>query len=149
MELARDILQRFKYYGMLLLSRDVEEEEDDERDDEFVTKCGGFFCLCPALTPLPGHLWRVDSNGRWVRRWFELREDVLASYKSEDRTKLKNAIKVSKISRIRLVHSAKDDKPRDFVMHCGNSTYPFQGETPEDAAAWVAIIEKRMRRVPQ
>mmetsp|Transcript_29973 Transcript_29973/g.96708 ORF Transcript_29973/g.96708 Transcript_29973/m.96708 type:complete len:136 (+) Transcript_29973:67-474(+) len=135
MELARDILQRFKYYGMLLLSRDVEEEEDDERDDEFVTKCG--------------HLWRVDSNGRWVRRWFELREDVLASYKSEDRTKLKNAIKVSKISRIRLVHSAKDDKPRDFVMHCGNSTYPFQGETPEDAAAWVAIIEKRMRRVPQ
>ena len=38
-----------------------------------------------------GTLWRVDSSGKWVKRWFELREDVLASYKAEDRTKLKNA----------------------------------------------------------
>ena len=37
-----------------------------------------------------GTLWRVDSSGKWVKRWFELREDVLASYKAEDRTKLKN-----------------------------------------------------------
>ena len=47
-----------------------------------------------------GTLWRVDSSGKWVKRWFELREDVLASYKAEDRSKLKNAIKVSKISEV-------------------------------------------------
>ena len=23
-----------------------------------------------------GTLWRVDSSGKWVKRWFELREDV-------------------------------------------------------------------------
>ena len=39
-----------------------------------------------------GTLWRVDSSGKWVKRWFELREDVLASYKAEDRTKLKNVV---------------------------------------------------------
>ena len=47
-----------------------------------------------------GTLWRVDSSGKWVKRWFELREDVLASYKAEDRSKLKNAIKVSKITKV-------------------------------------------------
>ena len=129
MELARIVVGRVL---RLLGSRDDEEEEEAE----FVTKCG--------------HLWRVDSNGKWVRRWFELREDVLASYKSEDRTKLKNAIKVSKISKIELTPGSKfDDEPLDFVMRCGTSTYPFRAESPEDAASWVRNIEKRMRRLPQ
>lgn len=85
-----------------------------------------------------GHLWRVDSNGKWVRRWFELRQDVLASYKAEDRTKLKNAIKVSKITKIELCDNV------NFVMTCGNSKYPFKGESADDAADWVRVISNRL-----
>lgn len=65
---------------------------------------------------------------------------MLASYKAEDRTKLKNAIKVSKISSIELLDGT------NFVMTCGTSSYPFRGETAEDAASWVATIQKRLRR---
>jgi len=71
---------------------------------------------------------------------------VLASYKSEDRTKLKNAIKVTKISKIELTPTKHGDRPTDFVMTCGGSRYPFRGDTPEDAASWVYTISSRMRR---
>ena len=91
-----------------------------------------------------GTLWRVDSSGKWVKRWFELREDVLASYKAEDRTKLKNAIKVSKITKVELTSGDKSDGSC-FVMTCGATDYPFRADSADDAAAWVAIIEKRMR----
>ncbi|KAJ8608485.1 hypothetical protein CTAYLR_005718 [Chrysophaeum taylorii] len=121
-----DVAARFVKKVLLLLgSRDLSEQSAKQ---EYVTKCG--------------HLWRVDSNGKWVKRWFELRKDVLASYKAEDRTKLKNAIKVSKITRIEL--STDAERPTHFVMTCGTSSYPFRGETPEDAASWVDTIGKRL-----
>lgn len=46
MDLAKKVVERLL---RLLGSRDADDDHD-----EFVTKCG--------------HLWRVDSNGKWVRR---------------------------------------------------------------------------------
>ena len=69
-----------------------------------------------------GTLWRVDSSGKWVKRWFELREDVLASYKAEDRSKLKNAIKVSKITKVAMPKVSAlefESKGRDPSTHRG------------------------------
>mmetsp|Transcript_8279 Transcript_8279/g.25896 ORF Transcript_8279/g.25896 Transcript_8279/m.25896 type:complete len:126 (+) Transcript_8279:98-475(+) len=93
-----------------------------------------------------GVLWRVDSSGKWVKRWFELREDVLASYKAEDRTKLKNAIKVSKITRVELTPADDGQPPATFTMTCGATDYPFRADDAAEAATWVAIISKRMAR---
>lgn len=121
MEAARLLVERIL---SLLGSREPLSHESEE----YMTKSG--------------HLWRIDSNGKWVKRWFELRDDVLASYKAEDRTKLKNAIKVSKISSIELLDGT------NFVMTCGTSSYPFRGETTDDAASWVATIQKRLHVKP-
>ena len=89
-----------------------------------------------------GTLWRVDSSGKWVKRWFELREDVLASYKAEDRSKLKNAIKVSKITKVAMTPG--DAAGTSFTMTCGTTDYPFRADEPADAEARVAVISKRM-----
>ena len=89
-----------------------------------------------------GTLWRVDSSGKWVKRWFELREDVLASYKAEDRSKLKNAIKVSKITKVAMTPG--DAAGTSFTMTCGTTDYPFRADEPADGEAWVAVISKRM-----
>ena len=91
-----------------------------------------------------GTLWRVDSSGKWVKRWFELREDVLASYKAEDRSKLKNAIKVSKITKVAMTPG--DAAGTSFTMTCGTTDYPFRADEPSDAEAWVSVISKRMRQ---
>ena len=97
-----------------------------------------------ALSTKEGTLWRVDSSGKWVKRWFELREDVLASYKAEDRSKLKNAIKVSKITKVAMTPG--DAAGTSFTMTCGQTDYPFRADEPADAEAWVAVISKRMRQ---
>ncbi|KAJ1453998.1 hypothetical protein M885DRAFT_522469 [Pelagophyceae sp. CCMP2097] len=94
----------------------------------------------PALSQKSGYLFRVDSSGKWVKRWFELREEVLATYKADDLTKLKNAISVTKISKIAL--SPEEDMSH-FVMTCGSTDYQFRAESPEDAAAWVKVIAQR------
>lgn len=52
MEAARRLVERIL---VLLGSREPFEEETEE----YMTKSG--------------HLWRIDSNGKWVKRWFELR----------------------------------------------------------------------------
>ena len=31
-----------------------------------------------------------------------------------------------------------------FRMTCGTTDYPFRADSPEDAAAWVAVLMKRM-----
>ena len=94
-------------------------------------------------------LWRVDSSGKWVKRWFELREDVFASYKAEDRSKLKNAIKVSKITKVAMTPG--DAAGTSFTMtHAGRRLPPARAaDEPADAERGilgVAVISKHGRR---
>eukprot|EP00629_Pelagomonadales_sp_RCC1024_P002763 CAMPEP_0119274276 /NCGR_PEP_ID=MMETSP1329-20130426/11801_1 /TAXON_ID=114041 /ORGANISM="Genus nov. species nov., Strain RCC1024" /LENGTH=111 /DNA_ID=CAMNT_0007274577 /DNA_START=87 /DNA_END=419 /DNA_ORIENTATION=- len=88
----------------------------------------------PMAATKEGTLWRVDSSGKWVKRWFELREDVLASYKAEDRTRLKNAIKVSKITKVELTPAEGETETALFRMTCGVTDYPFRADSPEEAS---------------
>lgn len=92
---------------------------------------------------------RVAIDGQTRLRFSprrRLREDVLASYKAEDRTKLKNAIKVSKITRVELTPADDGQPPATFTMTCGATDYPFRADDAAEAATWVAIISKRMAR---
>ena len=48
-----------------------------------------------------GYLWRDStSKAGWVRRYTEVKKDMLAFYKSADKGKVKNAISVKRISSI-------------------------------------------------
>ena len=54
-----------------------------------------------------GYLWRDStSKAGWVRRYTEVKKDMLAFYKSADKGKVKNAISVKRISSI-VVSSAQ------------------------------------------
>jgi hypothetical protein len=52
---------------------------------------------------------------------------------------------VSKISKVVLTRESGSEAATRFTMTCGTTDYPFRADTPEEAAAWVAIIQKRMR----
>lgn len=51
---------------------------------------------------------------------------------------------MSKITKVELTAGEKNDGTC-FVMTCGTTDYPFRADSAEEAAAWVSIIEKRMR----
>ena len=54
---------------------------------------------------------------------------------------LKNAIKVSKITKVAMTPG--DAAGTSFTMTCGTTDYPFRADEPADAEAWVAVISKR------
>ena len=115
-----------------------------------------------------GYLWRDStSKAGWVRRYTEVKKDMLAFYKSADKGKVKNAISVKRISSI-VVSSAAggaiDSAPEptaaavtdpaeddgadpptgagEFAMVVSGSEYRFRTEAPADAARWVELLNR-------
>ena len=40
--------------------------------------------------------YRQAKDGQWVKRWLELDDDILCSYKSSDKLKILNAVNLKK-----------------------------------------------------
>lgn len=53
---------------------------------------------------------------------------------------------MSKISKVVLTGEKGAEDSTRFVMTCGATDYPFRADTAEEAAAWVSIIQARMRQ---
>ena len=75
---------------------------------------------------------------------FRLRLQLGNKKAKEVKSKLKNAIKVSKITKVAMTPG--DAAGTSFTMTCGQTDYPFRADEPADAEAWVAVISKRMRQ---
>ena len=114
-----------------------------------------------------GYLWRDStSKAGWVRRYTEVKKDMLAFYKSADKGKVKNAISVKRISSIvdasesdaidsapeptatAVTDPAEDDGADppsgagEFAMVVSGSEYRFRTEAPADAARWVELLNR-------
>ena len=96
----------------------------------------------PDFHHMAGYLKRPNKKGGdWVKRWVEIGvpveedptgfADNMCCYKSKDKKKLLNSMKMYAATNIRL--STEADKEGVFLIEVSKKDYPFMAETQESA----------------